>query len=59
MFEDAVEPALPGHLHRPLEGVTPQAAQGWALQLAQPVKTDANTALSTLPPHSVVPTTFP
>ena len=56
MFEDAVEPALPGHLHRPLEGVTPQ---GWALQLAQPVKTDANTALSTLPPHSVVPTTFP
>ena len=27
-FEDAVEPALPGHTHRPLGGVTPQAARG-------------------------------
>jgi len=29
--QDAVEPALPGHTHRPLEGVTPKAARGCSI----------------------------
>jgi hypothetical protein len=29
--ENTAEPALPGRRCCPLEGVTPQAAQGWAL----------------------------
>jgi len=40
-FKDAAAPASPGGLYRPLEGVTPKAAQGWSITRAGVVNSTA------------------